>query len=101
MEAEALSPRQTPVGERAFVRGSVAVRVSDQGGGVSGDILDRVFDPFFTTRERGSGLGLAIVQRSVAAHGGHVVVDSSSFGARFTVILPRAGTPAIAQRAMQ
>ena len=101
VEAEALSPRQTPVGERAFVRGSVAVRVSDQGGGVSGDILDRVFDPFFTTRERGSGLGLAIVQRSVAAHGGHVVVDSSSFGARFTVILPRAGTPAIAQRAMQ
>lgn len=99
VEAEALSPRQTPVGERAFVRGSVAVRVSDQGPGLPRDILDRVFDPFFTTKERGSGLGLAIVQRSVAAHGGHVVVDSTEFGARFTVILPRAGTPAGMQRA--
>lgn len=101
VEAEALSPRQTPVGERAFLRGSVAVRVSDQGSGVPRDILDRVFDPFFTTKERGTGLGLAVVQRSVAAHGGHVVVDSSAHGARFTVILPRAGTPAAAQRAIQ
>jgi signal transduction histidine kinase len=97
VEAEALSARQTPVGERAFVRGGVAVRVSDQGPGVPRDIVDRVFDPFFTTKERGSGLGLAIVQRSVAAHGGHVVVDSSAHGARFTVILPRAAT-ADAQR---
>jgi signal transduction histidine kinase len=98
VEAEALSPRQTPVGERAFLRGSVALRVSDQGPGVPRELLDRVFDPFFTTRERGSGLGLAIVQRSVAAHGGHVVVDSSAHGARFTVVLPRAGTPSVAQK---
>jgi signal transduction histidine kinase len=97
VEAELLSPRQTPVGERAFIRGSVAVRVSDQGGGVPREILDRVFDPFFTTKERGTGLGLAVVQRAVAAHGGHVVVDSSAYGARFTVILPRAATAA-AQR---
>lgn len=100
VEAEALSPRQTPVGEAAFLRGSVAVRVSDQGPGVPQNILDRVFDPFFTTKERGSGLGLAIVHRSIAAHGGHVVVDSSSFGARFTVILPRTATPPKAQRTM-
>ncbi|HUF66185.1 MAG TPA: ATP-binding protein [Gemmatimonadaceae bacterium] len=100
VEAEALSPRQTPVGEEAFLRGSVAVRVSDHGPGVPQAILDRVFDPFFTTKERGSGLGLAIVHRSIAAHGGHVVVDSNSYGARFTVILPRTATPAKAQRAM-
>jgi signal transduction histidine kinase len=100
VEAEALSPRQTPVGDAAFLRGSVAIRVSDQGPGVPQAILDRVFDPFFTTKERGSGLGLAIVHRSIAAHGGHVVVDSNSFGSRFTVILPRTATPAKALRAM-
>jgi signal transduction histidine kinase len=87
------------LGVSADARGA-CIAVSDQGPGVPQDILDRVFDPFFTTKERGSGLGLAIVHRSVAAHGGHVVVDSSSFGARFTVILPRTATPPKAQRSL-
>ena len=89
VEAEELSPRQTPAGEVAFLRGSIAVRVSDQGPGVPPGLRDRVFDPFFTTKERGTGLGLAIVQRAVTAHGGHVIVEGSERGARFTVLLPR------------
>jgi signal transduction histidine kinase len=89
VEAEELSSRQTPVGDVAFVRGSVAIRVSDQGPGVSDALSERVFDPFFTTKEGGTGLGLAVVQRAVTAHGGHVVVASTTRGARFTVLLPR------------
>jgi hypothetical protein len=48
-----------------------------------------MFDPFFTTKANGSGLGLAVVHRAIEAHRGHIFVDSSNRGTRFTVILPR------------
>ena len=77
-----------PVGV-AFDSGSVAIRVSDQGGGIPPEIRERLFDPFFTTKPGGSGLGLAVVQRAIEAHRGLVFVDSSTGGTRFTVLLPR------------
>ena len=98
VEAEELSARQTPVGETAFVRGSVAIRVSDQGPGVPDTLTERVFDPFFTTKQGGTGLGLAIVQRAVTAHGGHVVVASTERGTRFTVLIPRSPSAPLARR---
>jgi len=98
VEAEELSSRQTPVGDVAFLRGSVAIRVSDQGPGVPEALAERVFDPFFTTKKTGSGLGLAIVQRAVTAHGGHVVGSSTDGGARFTVLLPRSPSASVLQR---
>jgi signal transduction histidine kinase len=72
----------------------VAVRVSDDGPGISPDIRDRLFDPFFTTKPGGSGLGLAVVHRAVEAHRGLVFFDSAGQGTRFTVILPRTHTGA-------
>jgi two-component system sensor histidine kinase PilS (NtrC family) len=68
--------------------GAVAISVSDDGAGISADIRDRLFDPFFTTKPGGSGLGLAVVHRAIDAHRGHVFVDNSLRGARFTIILP-------------
>lgn len=66
------------------------VRVADRGPGIDPEVLGRVFDPFFTTREHGSGLGLALVHRGVEAHGGNVIIDSvMGEGTAFSVYLPR------------
>ncbi len=80
--------------------GQVALRVEDDGGGIDEALLDRLFDPYVTGRERdgGSGMGLHIVQRNVAAVGGRVAaanVDGGrGRGARITVWLPvHAGAP--------
>ena len=67
----------------------VWVSVSDTGGGISPDQLNRIFEPFFTTKKKGSGLGLMIVQRIVRAHGGRIEVDNrAGQGITFRVWLP-------------
>lgn len=75
--------------------GQVVIAVGDRGEGIRADDLPRVFDQFYrghTTRHhRGFGLGLAYVQKVVAAHGGHICVNSEpGFGAEFRVYLPAA-----------
>jgi two-component system sensor histidine kinase PilS (NtrC family) len=66
--------------------------VSDTGPGVPEDVVEHIFDPFFTRRAGGTGLGLALVQRAVEAHSGAVFVDNappgSGRGATFTLYLP-------------
>ena len=69
--------------------------MADTGPGVPPEILDQIFDPFFTRRPGGTGLGLAMVQRATEAHGGAIFVDnapaSSGTGAMFTLYLPAVG----------
>jgi signal transduction histidine kinase len=91
VEASVLDGESTPVGS-AFDQGSVAVRVTDDGPGITPEIRERLFHPFFTTKPGGSGLGLAVVHRAIEAHRGLVFFDSAGRGSgtRFTVILPRA-----------
>ncbi|CAB1056845.1 hypothetical protein D1BOALGB6SA_1584 [Olavius sp. associated proteobacterium Delta 1] len=65
--------------------------VSDTGHGIATDKLDRIFDPYFTTKEagEGTGLGLAVVQGIIKAHGGAITVESSpDKGSSFEVFLP-------------
>jgi signal transduction histidine kinase len=65
--------------------------VDDNGPGVPKDTRERIFDPYFTSKEHGTGLGLAIVRKIVLDHGGDVHVDdqpSPLGGARFVVTLP-------------
>ncbi len=76
-----------------LARESDAVRLSiaDEGHGIPAEVLPRIFDPFFSTKEigKGTGLGLAISYGIVADHGGDIVVEShDGQGARFTVSLP-------------
>ena len=84
------------VGERgAAVRVTVTrdderavVEVWNRGPTIPDDVKARLFEPFFTTREKGTGLGLAFVADIVRAHRGTVAVDSARGETRFRVTLP-------------
>jgi len=67
-------------------RGVVELAVADDGPGVSPELVDRIFDPFFTSKDSGTGLGLAIVHRVIESHGGTVRVTARrGGGAVFTL----------------
>ena len=73
---------------------ALELRLCDEGPGIPPDLVERVFEPFFTTRERGTGLGLAVVQSVIRAHGGAVWIDSEHRpGACFVIRLPVSGGP--------
>jgi signal transduction histidine kinase len=66
-----------------------AIEVIDAGPGVSAGDLDRIFQPFYTTKSKGTGLGLSIARRIVEAHGGEVAVANvRPRGCKFTFLLP-------------
>ena len=69
----------------------VAVEVADNGKGIAPDVLPKIFDPFFSTKEigKGTGLGLSISYKIVQQHGGRIDVESQvGAGTKFTVWLP-------------
>jgi signal transduction histidine kinase len=69
------------------------IEVRDDGPGVSGDVAERVFNPFFTTKPKGTGLGLSIVRRLVDAHDGHIDLTTPPGGGTcFRVSLPAANS---------
>ena len=68
---------------------TLVVEVVDNGPGVPAEIIERVFNPFFSTKPQGSGLGLAIVRKIVDAHNGHIDVRTApGRGTAFVVTLP-------------
>lgn len=68
------------------------IRVRDTGIGMSTEVLQRIFEPFYTTRREGTGLGLAIVRKIVEQHGGSIEVTSQpGHGTCFTMTWPLAG----------
>jgi two-component system sensor kinase FixL len=67
----------------------VEIRITDEGIGISDEDLLRIFEPFYTTRERGSGLGLSISYKIVAAHKGDIwAVSMPGEGTTFVIRLP-------------
>jgi two-component system, NtrC family, sensor histidine kinase AtoS len=71
------------------VDAQVLVAIRDSGCGISDEHADKLFNPFFTTRENGTGLGLAIVHQLVEIHGGRVKVNSKiAKGTEFVVYMP-------------
>jgi len=73
---------------------SVVIGISDTGPGVAEELREKIFYPFFTTRERGSGVGLANAQKVIAAHGGQLeLVSKPGGGAHFEIRLPADGPP--------
>jgi signal transduction histidine kinase len=74
---------------RGALAGRVEVEVKDDGPGIPAELLPRVFDPFFSTKERGTGLGLALTHQIVRDHGGAITVTSTpGAGAAFVVSVP-------------
>lgn len=70
-------------------RDAIELVVSDTGQGVSRDVKERLFLPYFSTKRRGTGLGLAIVSRIVEDHHGSIRVEENKpFGSRFVIELP-------------
>jgi signal transduction histidine kinase len=68
---------------------NVWVEVTDTGGGIPQEQINRIFEPFYTTKKKGSGLGLMIVQRIVRDHGGRIEIESRvGQGATFRIHLP-------------
>ena len=92
--------RDTPVPRRKVViatqsNGDATVRttVRDHGAGISEQMRDRVFHPFFTTKSEGLGMGLAIVRSIVESHGGTITIENADGGgARFGFVLPANGS---------
>jgi signal transduction histidine kinase len=69
----------------------VKVEVKDTGSGIDEEHLQKIFEPYFSTKETGTGLGLAIVKKIVEVHNGTIDVESTADdGTKFTIILPKA-----------
>jgi PAS domain S-box-containing protein len=69
----------------------VRISIKDNGAGISPEIREKIFDPYFSTKEGKSGLGLATSYSIINKHGGHISVDSESeYGAAFHIYLPAA-----------
>jgi signal transduction histidine kinase len=67
----------------------VRIRVADSGGGIKPEVMEKMFNPFFTTKDTGTGLGLAIVHRLVECHGGVILASNNEIGgATFTLLFP-------------
>ena len=71
--------------------GDILVAVRDSGPGIDSEQLDRVFEPFYTTKASGVGMGLSICRSIIGAHGGRLWVDANQGGgAVFQFTLPAA-----------
>ncbi len=63
--------------------------IADSGPGIAAENLSKIFDPFFSTKEKGTGLGLALVQQIVSEHGGRIEVEvPPAGGTQFAILLP-------------
>lgn len=70
-------------------RHNVRIEVTDTGRGISPEDINKVFEPYFSTKETGTGLGLAIVKKAIDDHGGSISVKSKlGSGTTFTITLP-------------
>ena len=90
-----------PEGERQLTmgisveQGTGVLRVADSGPGIAADVLPRVFEPFFTTREGGLGLGLSLCETLATGMGGQLRAQANTpRGALFTLVLPLADSMA-------
>lgn len=90
MNASHAGAKRVGVTVDGSAKDSVRVSVTDDGSGVSAEVMPRLFAPFATGRADGTGLGLAVSRSIAAAHGGDLQHVQTSTGARFDLTLPRA-----------
>ena len=74
----------------------IQVKIADSGSGMPAELIDNIFDPYFTTKKEGSGLGLSICHSIIDKHQGYIYVQSKQgTGTTFTFYLPASGTDII------
>ncbi len=84
-------------GNGAFIK----IAIQDSGIGISESIIDKIFDPYFSSKEEGSGLGLAICHSIISKHDGHITVQSTpGDGTTFTLYLPASAKTSIMTEAI-
>ncbi|HUR68394.1 MAG TPA: ATP-binding protein [Candidatus Thermoplasmatota archaeon] len=89
VDATAGSATLVDVATRRLPDGRAALVVQDAGPGMPPSVVDRMYDPLFTTKQGATGLGLGIVHRIVGEHGGTIVCDTApGRGTAFTITLP-------------
>jgi PAS domain S-box-containing protein len=89
MKASPVPEREVHLRAQRDSRNFIKVGVSDHGVGLTGDKLDKIFQPFYTTKREGLGMGLSICRSIIEAHGGYLwAVNNSGSGATFYFILP-------------
>ncbi len=78
-----------PITSAADTNKYIKIEISDNGIGIPAHLLDKIFDPYFSTKEEGSGLGLAITHSIISKHDGYIAVQSRpGHGTTFTIYLP-------------
>jgi len=80
-------PKGGELSIRSSLRDFIEVYISDTGPGIAENMVDKIFLPFFTTKDKGTGLGLSIVQKVIVSHGGNIFVESSNNGTTFRIRL--------------
>jgi two-component system nitrogen regulation sensor histidine kinase NtrY len=75
---ESIATRNGKIELKAFISPSsdIIIQVSDNGTGIPSDLIDKIFIPFFTTKENGSGIGLSLSRQIMKLHGGTITVNS-------------------------
>ncbi len=88
------------ISEAAEPSGYVNISIADDGPGIEPDVLQRIFDPYFTTKSTGTGLGLATTHSIIVKHGGSLNVESTmGKGTTFTLLIPAGKGEAVNQAA--
>ena len=90
MEAALAKKVEIVVESNVDAEGRLHIIVADDGPGVPPGMAEKVFSPFFTTKEEGTGLGLATVAQILRAAKGEVHLEPSAVGAKFRLIVPTA-----------
>jgi len=89
--AQAIEKNGTIVISTRADQNHIIIEIEDDGPGIKKDILDKIFDPFFSTKEpgQGTGLGLSVSYGIIHEHNGDIRVQSTpGYGARFTITIP-------------
>jgi PAS domain S-box-containing protein len=95
VEGEGAIQMATRLRPQAEGGSTVEISVEDNGCGIPRDLLERIYEPFFTTKKDGTGLGLALVQRAVEEHRGSIRCESlPGKGTIFRLVIPCAPPPA-------
>lgn len=79
------------ISAKASISDNIVITIEDNGKGFPEELIDRITEPYVTTREKGTGLGLAIVKKIISDHSGEIEISNKKIGAKVKIVLPIVG----------